>query len=230
MCPYETCNSFPNIHIMISIQKNFLFVHIPKTGGNSMQNILKKYSKDQLVILGEHQDGEERFEVRNENYPTLEKHSTLNDYKKVIAQNTFSHLFKFATIRNPWDMMISYYFSPHRGISEWDRNSFLELLKIVPTFKHFTEVSKEQVQWFHFFKKEKDNSNNSLDFIIRFEHIDEDFKKLCSLIDIPFEPLPKRNQSKRAHYSTYYDDELIEKVRKKFNFEIKQGGYVFKSN
>ena len=41
---------------MISIKKNFLFIHVPKTGGNSMQNILRDYSEDQIVALAKHQD------------------------------------------------------------------------------------------------------------------------------------------------------------------------------
>jgi hypothetical protein len=36
---------------MISLQKRFLFVHIPKTAGNSIQSVLRDYSEDQLVAL-----------------------------------------------------------------------------------------------------------------------------------------------------------------------------------
>ena len=40
-----------------------LFLHIPKTAGNSIQNILRDYSEDEIVARGG-QDGLERFEVR----------------------------------------------------------------------------------------------------------------------------------------------------------------------
>jgi hypothetical protein len=46
---------------MISFQKRFLFVHIPKTAGNSIQSVLRDYSEDELVALLSEQDGVERF-------------------------------------------------------------------------------------------------------------------------------------------------------------------------
>ncbi len=98
---------------MISIKKNFIFIHYPKTGGNSIQNILREYSEDKIVKLSNFQDGIERFEVRNDKYDIV-KHSTLSHYKKVIEPDIYKKMFKFSTIRNPWDLMISFYFSPHK--------------------------------------------------------------------------------------------------------------------
>ena len=54
---------------MLSIKKKFLFIHIPKKAGNSIQNVLKHYSEDEIVSLNHLQDGVERFEVRNKNFP-----------------------------------------------------------------------------------------------------------------------------------------------------------------
>ena len=121
---------------MISIQKKFLFIHVPKTGGNSIQNILKDYSEDEIVVLAKHQDGVERFEVRNKKY-NITKHYSRSHYKSVLDIRTYCTLFKFAVIRNPWDRMISFYFSPHRGAIEWNRNDFLRLVSSVPTLGHY---------------------------------------------------------------------------------------------
>ena len=53
---------------MLSIKKKFLFIHIPKTAGDSIQNVLKHYSEDEIVCLNHLPDGLERFEVRNKNF------------------------------------------------------------------------------------------------------------------------------------------------------------------
>jgi hypothetical protein len=215
---------------MISLKKNFLFIHVPKTGGNSIQNILKDYSEDKIVTLSKYQDGIERFEVRNEKYDIV-KHSTLADYKKAIETKTFKKLFKFSTIRNPWDMCISYFFSPHRGDIKWDRDQFIIFIQGIPNITHYIrEESIVEMIRKKAFKKntvDKKSIDCDIDFLIKFENIHEDFNKVCEILEIPFNSLPHRNKSKKQHYTKYYDDELIEIVKKRFSAEISYANYIF---
>ncbi|MEA5510386.1 sulfotransferase family 2 domain-containing protein [Crocosphaera sp. UHCC 0190] len=217
---------------MLSMQKQFLFIHVPKTGGNSLQNILSHYSEDKIVIHGKHQDGIERFEVRNDNYEVT-KHSTLKHYQEILEADIYQKLFKFATIRNPYDQMISWYFSPHRGVNEWVRQDFIYLIEEVPTLREYiglptTSFLKKMTTKFGLSLKLKPPKlDRNIDFLIRFEHLNEDFKKVCGMIDIPYEPLPIRNKSQRKHYSAYFDEEIKERVYLKFREEIKFGGYEF---
>src|SRR5688500_12110385 len=51
--------------IMMALSRQFIFVHVPKTGGNSIQNVLKAYSEDEIVCTEPYQDGVERFELKN---------------------------------------------------------------------------------------------------------------------------------------------------------------------
>src|SRR5262249_18458447 len=112
---------------MISLQKGFLFVHIPKTAGNSIQTILAPYSEDELVTLRGHQDGIERFGLRNPNYK-IKKHSTLAEYRAALGQERFQSLYKFTCVRNPWDRMISYYFTAGQQRLKWDRKLFKRMI------------------------------------------------------------------------------------------------------
>lgn len=202
---------------MISIQNNFLFIHVPKTGGNSLQNVLKAYSEDDIVILAKHQDGIDRFEVRNKSYD-ITKHSTLSHYKSILEHELYQSLFKFATIRNPWDMMISFYFYPHRGVEEWDRNAFIALLNNVKNIRHYLCSGTQSLK-----------IDSELDYLVKFENLDEDFRKVCENVGIPNILLPKRNQSTKKHYSTYYDSELIEIIGAEFKEEIEFGDYSFEN-
>lgn len=202
---------------MISIQKQFLFIHVPKTGGNSIQNILKCYSEDEIVINGAHQDGIERFGLRNPTYE-ISKHSPLSQYQSVMEPDIFNALFKFAVIRNPWDMLVSFYFSPHGGVREWNRDDFLSMVTRIPTMRYFITGPHSQ---------SRHRLDGDIDFLMRFERLDEDFMVVCEKTGIPHVQLPHRNKSERAHYSHYYDEELKEVVRNKFGEEIDFGGYHF---
>ncbi|NMF85925.1 sulfotransferase family 2 domain-containing protein [Nodosilinea sp. P-1105] len=222
---------------MISLQKKFLFIHVPKTGGNSIQSILKDYSEDKIIILEKHQDGVERFEVRSDRYK-VHKHSTLTEYKNMIEDSVYNSLFKFSVIRNPWDMMISWYFSPHRKIKDWVRDDFQKLIDEVQPLSYYIKDSlllENQRSWlsrlnFSQRKIQKGSLIRDIDFLIRFEYLNEDFKEVCKKIYIPFVELPLRNKSSRGHYSRYYDEDLKEKVRSKFSEEIKFGNYEFEQD
>jgi len=215
---------------MISIKNRFLFIHVPKTGGNSVQSILIDYSEDKIIAEANHQDGIEMFNIRNDTY-NINKHSTLSDYKKEIEPEIFEKLYKFCTIRNPWDMMISFYFSPNRGVKEWDRESFKHLITRVATLRHYIitppSISKINdllgIDLVPNFKA----IDNDIDFIMRFEFLYADFKHVCENLNIPFSYLPHRNKSNRKHYSKYYDEELIKLVKDKFKEEIELGGYTY---
>ncbi len=211
---------------MISLQKNFLFIHIFKTGGNSIQNILAPYAIDQIHAATEDQDGVERFRLKNDLYD-VRKHSILAEYQLAIEPEVFQKLFKFTTIRNPWDRMISFYFSPHRGIDQWDREAFIELVHEVHTLDDFIRPLPQAENWKSRLGIKSKSPENQIDFFLRFEHINEDFKTLCEKIDIPYTPLPHRNKSTRSAYQDYYDEELISLVAEKHKTEIELGGYSF---
>lgn len=215
---------------MLSIQNRFLFIHVPKTGGNSLQNVLREYSEDIIITNESYQDGVERFEVRN-NTLRIKKHSTLVEYKSQLPRKIYNSLFKFATVRNPWDMMISHYFSPHRNTSEWNREDFVQLLHITPTLRSYIGLQSLVQKAFSIpgFKTNLAQAplTAHLDFLIRYENLEQDFKTVCQKISIPPQPLPVRNQSTRDHYSCYYDPELTELVREKFKEEISLGSYTF---
>ena len=200
---------------MISLQKRFLFVHIPKTAGNSIQSSLRDYSEDQLVPLRKEQDGIERFGLRNPNY-NIKKHSTLAEYRDALGNEQFRSLYKFTCVRNPWDRMVSYYFTPTQSPETWDQKKFRKMI--------FKAVSV--ADYLRLDNCEQDPFAN-VDYIMRFENLADDFRTVCGTLGISPATLPQYNRSNRKHYSKYYDDELRELVHTRFAEEIERFGYAF---
>ena len=200
---------------MISLQKRFLFVHIPKTAGNSIQSALRDYSEDELVALRKEQDGVERFGLRNPNYK-VKKHSRLAEYRNALGEARFGELYKFTCVRNPWDRMVSYYFTPTQSPETWNRKKFRKVISKAVSVADYLRLDRG-----------KEDPFENVDYIMRFENLASDFRTVCEALSIPPPTLPQYNRSNREHYSTYYDDELREFVRARFVAEIERFGYTF---
>ena len=110
---------------MISESKQFIFIHVPKTGGNSLQEMLLKYSEDKIDLYRENQDGVERFAIKSSYSAKLKKHSILRDYKAYLTPEVYDKYFKFAVIRNPWERAISLCFSPIFKRTEFIEKEFI---------------------------------------------------------------------------------------------------------
>ena len=200
---------------MISFQKRFLFVHMPKTAGNSIQSALRDYSEDQLVALRKEQDGIERFGLRNPNYK-IKKHSTLCEYRDALGKEQFRSLYKFTCVRNPWDRMVSYYFTPTQSPETWDPKRFREIISKAVSVADYLRLDQGEEDPFA-----------NVDYIIRFENLADDFRTVCGTLGISPATLPRYNRSSREHYSKYYDEELRHLVRMRFAAEIERFGYTF---
>jgi len=200
---------------MISFQKLFLFVHIPKTAGNSIQSVLCDYSEDELIALRKEQDGIERFGLRNPKYK-IKKHSTLSEYRDALGNQQFRHLYKFTCVRNPWDRMVSYYFTPTQNPETWNRKKFRRIVSKAVSVADYLRLDEDEQDPFA-----------NVDYIIRFENLADDFRAVCGRLDILPPTLPQHNRSNREHYSKYYDDDLRELVRTRFAAEIERFSYTF---
>ena len=203
---------------MLSLSHRFLFVHIPKTGGNSIQKILQPYSEDQIVALAK-QDGNERFEVRGRF--TRNKHATLADYHSSVPPGLFAELFKFCAVRNPWSRAISFYFTPRRWMKRgtspyWSRDDFLELLPQPPPMVDYLKI---------------DGQIHDLGGVIQFEKLAEQLPEVLGRIGLETDTrqLPHLNRSHAEDYRTYFeaDQHLVALVAERYREDIAYFGYRF---
>ena len=126
--------------------------------------------------------------------------------------------FKFAFVRNSWDRMVSSWQMQMPNIS------FSKFLKMYP-YKDDTDLIWHTLpMWIHIYDNQK---NILVDFIGRFENLQEDFNTVCDKIGIPRQELPHKNKNKHKHYTEYYDDETREIVAEKYAKDIEYFGYEF---
>jgi len=216
---------------VISTQKGFLFVHIPKSAGNSIQTVLAPFADDQILRVRSQRDDLEHLYVSNGSLGTR-KHSTLADYRRALDPELYRSLFKFTCVRNPWDRMVSHFFfkQEKRGREDFDAVAFRRFVSKRRPAAHYLVADsrwrclKRRPLW-----QRAAAAFDEIDFFLRFENLNGDFRALCDRLRIPFEPLPLHNRSRHDHYSRYYDEASYRTVRDRFRDEIDYFGFRFET-
>ena len=199
---------------MISHKYNCIFIHVPKNAGMSMVESLKNNSFN-------HTKG----------YPNMSRNPQKGRAQKIIAsldKNKWDEYFKFSFCRNPWD----------RAVSIWKYLNFkspdVRVTERFEEFKDFLlkgiEIDDHHWKW-HYFPQINhivdEDGNIQVDFIGRFENLQEDFNIVCDKIGMPQTKLPHANKTKHQNYVEYYDSEAKEIVGEVYKKDIEFFGYEF---
>lgn len=197
---------------MISHKKNFIFIHLQKTGGSSIEYNLKEYSDSQVLLDSNNtviDDKHLSFFKRNKGWKSLEN---------VFSSNELDNFLKFTIVRNPWDRMVSWW--------KWSVND--------NTFSHY--VSFREFLLINEFRLWKipqiDCLTDSMgklnvDYVGKFETLEFDVRRIYEKLDLEYKELPHINAMSRKHYSEYFTDDLIEVVRNMHLKDIEYFNYEF---
>jgi hypothetical protein len=210
---------------MISDRHRFIYVHTPKSGGSSIEEVLlkneieiddvnfqKKFWADNLSIKLK-----KKFFIGKTDQKFAPHHYT-TEMLKTEYPNKFKNYFKFTFVRNPWDKVVS----------EW-----LYFKKIDPEYNFaFKESINNKSYWNKPYPFEEHTWSqvefaSECDYVGRFESLQKDFDTVCEMVGITKQKLPHRNKSKCKNYIDYYDDESKEMVAKKYAKDIEYFGYKF---
>ena len=218
----------------------FIFIHVPKTGGTSIE----EYFGKNMAGKGKHRSLREWCELYE--YERGDRLASDRIPCPIVPPSSFDHefsqYFKFTVVRNPWDRMVSYWkykkihsgvggrFLPFPGLDFAREKSFPKWLNCA------ADLSQEQ--WDAFapigFATQKQMITHGqicMDYIIRFEDLQNGFDEVCKKIGHqpkpPHRKLPHVHKTNHKHYSAYYNDQTEQFIRERYAEDIKMFDYHF---
>ena len=209
--------------MIVSPAKRVLFVHVQKTGGMTVENVLKAELPDAQKVKD--LPGAKHARLR----AALREHPEYRDY------------WTFGFVRNPWARMWSWYSMVERrgeaaeGGNEWisrriERNDFWSgVLAQTPDFESFVLRGTElfprlrvpQVTYLR-------TKDRQADFIGRTESFGVDLATVCEHIGIPApEATPHRNAGPGGDWREQYTPAMRQRVADLYAPDLRAFGYEF---
>lgn len=229
---------------MICRSFNCIFVHIPKTAGRSVE----MFFMNRLGLDRENASDREELLIVDNDDPAkgTEKLSHLSATEYVqcghVSQEEFSGFYTFSFVRNPWARLVSEYryrnFLSHKNFKDFVMNK-LPSPGRDDKYRHVmpqTEMLYDQ------------SGNLLVDFVGKFESLQQDFDKVCRHLGFDESALPHVNSSdKRSRdlrrrvrnflhrngesglngYVDFYDAETREFVSNLYRADIENFDYSF---
>jgi len=216
--------------LLLSVKYNFLFVHIAKTGGTSIRTALSRLRWRDPLFPAQFIASRLSHMTGHRIASKLPRHAKVIAAKEMLPRELFDRLFKFAFVRNPWDLQVSSWHHlrrerPHLVEHTPDFDAFIRWkLDLQRPYQYHIDTSIEhQIDYLTDL-----DGRVIVDFVGRYENLQEDFEEVCRRIGINPPSLPhKRQAENRRQYRSYYDPELEELVRHFFHKDIEAFGYTF---
>jgi hypothetical protein len=236
--------------VLVSHRKQFIFTKTVKTAGTSVESYFEKYCMPE----GEWQQKHSRAEYVSESgvigyrgpdssKSTWYNHMPAAKIRDLLGQEVWDSYYKFTTIRNPFDKLISGFY-----MFDKRRHKYSQSQRILAYFKALinrgnpidraqedTDVERFR-SWIKkggiFIDRDKYmiDGHECVDWFIRFEDLHTGMKHVCDQLAIPFDPsrLPQFKtgfRTSKRNVSEYYDQETAQIVRQHYAWELDRFGY-----
>jgi hypothetical protein len=211
--------------VIISYGHRFIFIHVPKAAGMSIDRALAPYAHRTehvlvnrlLALVGIHVNHYTYYKWKR-----FRRHVAARIVRRHLPRRVYGNCFKFAFVRNPWDRMVSQYHyilrNPHyhrhrlvKSMSSFEQYVRYELSRNKPLQKDFVTDRRGRL---------------IVDFVGRFERLEDDFAAVCRTLNIEA-VLPHVNRTSHRDYRYYYDQPTIDLVASHFREDIDFFGYAF---
>lgn len=208
----------------------FLFVHVAKTGGSSIRRALRPYRRGHPYAA---------LQFFNRRFSRLThhrlgcqfpRHARIVAAEEMLPHDFFEQLYKFGFVRNPWDLQVSSYHHLRR-----ERPELLRGRKDFEVFLRW-KLDAQRLYQYHLDTSIEIQANYlkggsgelAVNFVGRYERLQEDFDTVCETVGIrPFRLPHRRRATDRTAYREYYTAETRALVARHFAEDIERFGYEF---
>jgi hypothetical protein len=204
--------------MIISHQYKYLFIEIPLTASWAIRQELCRYYGGASI---------------------LHKHATYPEFNRIAAPEEMTY-FVFASVRNPLDTIVSRYVklvNDHKGTFS-DPKSVNQLVADYSDVRKYKFIKNMDANFETYFRKYfkipfsdmVDLSGDHLDFVIRFEDLQQDFSRLLHELNIrQVRPIPTVNKTrgKDKSFDSYYSPELVDRAKRICGPFMRKWGYEF---
>lgn len=177
---------------MISKQENCLFIHIPKTAGQSVETVFLERAG---LSWGHRADLLLKPNSNPRKGPPRLAHLTAREYVELgyLSEEEFNRLYKFTVVRNPWDRLVSEYTYQRYPYS------FKDFI-----FKHFPQPGEDDYQRHHGHYRHvipqadfvcDAGGNLLMDYVIKFEQLQQGFDEVTKALTGEALQLPHKNKT-----------------------------------
>lgn len=230
--------------MLISHIKQFIYQKSIKTAGSTVQNYFYKYCVSDYE-LEDYRAGKPVigvWGVASKNYePNCRFHGHAPAANiKLATGEMWDRYFKFCNVRNPFDMMVSWFYFTQNSNFVVDQPPFDYTFHDDNNTKLYTGIQDRisqfrawlpHISFFNWYDdKYKIDGEPVMDFFIRFEHLYEDLEIVCNKLGVPYVQADVSHLlgEFRKHdipISDYYNDELEAFVAHKCAWEIETFKY-----
>lgn len=207
--------------MLISHCHKFIFIHVYKAAGTSIASALRsqtEFPQESLKTIILQKSG------LVPKASQFNDHITARELREKIDPKIFDRYFKFAFVRNPWDLQVSLY----EYILKNKKHALHSKVASMKDFEEFIRWKTNQPEHkLRSFQKNfvTDESGKIIvDFIGRYENLKSDFDLVLQHLNLRAE-LPFLNKSKTKKYEDYYTSATADLIFNYYRQDIEAFGY-----
>lgn len=234
--------------MLISHRHRFIFIHIGKTGGTSIEMTLCRHLGMDFEETRKSPDGE------------WWKHIWAKHLRQRVGERAWNDYFTFAFVRNPYDMILSLYsmYTQYPQYTDpehhpdlyhpWNQyEDFRDFIRSLGRHQHEPDerwrqplaqlgVRTQMQVWDDLrnlqtsYLTDSWQARNGLgtilvDFVGKYETLQRDFDAVCRAIGLPRLELARQGATEHPPFAQCYDAEIEETVYRHFAVDIERFGY-----